>query len=118
MQINLTPACGIIMRMIVVITTVPTAADGELLAEKIVGTRLAGCVQLLPEITSFYIWEGTVKREPEHLLLIKTTADKWGDLREFIAENHSYAVPEIVAVDAANVSGAYKEWLEAAVKAS
>ena len=102
--------------MIVVFTTVPTAADGEKLAEKIVRAHIAGCVQLLPEMTSFYIWDGAVKREPEHLLLIKTTADRWEVLQRFIAENPSYTVPEIVAVDAANVSGPYKEWLEAAVR--
>ncbi|MBK9215361.1 MAG: divalent-cation tolerance protein CutA [Chloracidobacterium sp.] len=102
--------------MIVVITTVATSADGEMLAETIVEARLAACVQVLPQMTSFYIWDGAVQREPEHLLLIKTTADRWDALHRLITDNHSYSVPEIVAVDAANVSGPYREWLEAAVR--
>lgn len=104
--------------MIVVFTTVPSIEEGNLLAKKIVEARVAACVQVLPEMTSFYIWEGAVRRESEHLLLIKTTADKWDGLRSFITENHSYTVPEIVAVDAVNVSGPYREWLEAAVRPS
>ena len=97
--------------MIVVMTTVPNQEEGESLAERIVERRLAACVQVLPEMRSFYVWEGAVQSEPEHLLLIKTTAEKWDELCEFITTNHTYTVPEIVAVEAKRVSGPYREWL-------
>ena len=70
---------------------------------------------MLPAIKSFYVWEGAVQREPEHLLLIKTTSEKWDELCEFITGNHSYTVPEIVAVEAERVSGPYREWLGSVV---
>jgi periplasmic divalent cation tolerance protein len=101
--------------MLVVFTTVPDREEGEALARELVEKRLAACVQLLPELTSFYVWEGAVQREPEHLLLIKTTGEKWGSVREFLMENHSYTVPEIVAVETERVSGPYSEWLASVV---
>ena len=62
-------------------------------------------------MTSFYVWEGSVQREPERLLLIKTTEEKWEPLNEFLSRNHSYTVPEIVGVETDMVSGPYSEWL-------
>lgn len=101
--------------MIVVMTTVPNREEGESLAERIVERRLAACVQVMPEMRSFYVWEGAVQREPEHLLLIKTEAENWDMLREFITENHTYTVPEIVAVEAERVSGPYSEWIRSII---
>jgi periplasmic divalent cation tolerance protein len=60
---------------------------------------------------SVYVWEGEVQKEPEYLLLIKTLPEKWDELQRFIAENHTYEVPEIVAIDTAKVSESYEAWL-------
>jgi len=97
--------------MLIVLTTVSDAAAGEQLATKIIETRLAACVQVLPQMTSIYHWKGEIQRDPEHLLLIKTLPEKWDELREFISTNHGYEVPEIVAVAASEISGAYSKWL-------
>lgn len=98
--------------MIIVMTTVSTASDGEALAEAVVNAKLATCVQILPPMTSVYLWEGRLQKESEHLLLIKTVPEKWDELEAFITANHSYDVPEIVAIDAEKVSGPYRDWME------
>lgn len=98
--------------MILVLTTTPTPEEAEGLAGKLINERLAACVQIMPQMTSLYVWEGEVQREAEHLLLIKTLPEKWDALRDFIAANHSYSVPEIVAIEADNVSGPYLDWMK------
>lgn len=98
--------------MIVVLTTAPNTEEAESLAEKIVAARLAACVQVLPEMKSVYFWEGAVQNEPEHLLLIKTLPEKFDALEKFIQTNHSYSVPEIVALAAEKVSGTYLDWIK------
>lgn len=100
--------------MLIVLTTAPSD-EAEKLAEAIVTSGIAACVQVLPPMTSFYIWEGKLERESENLLLIKTLESRFGELEPFIIENHSYDVPEIVAVAADRVSDAYAAWLAAAV---
>ena len=67
-------------------------------------------MQILPQMTSVYFWEGKVQTEPEHLLLIKTLEEKFDELSEFIKRNHSYEVPEIVAIGADKVSEDYLRW--------
>lgn len=97
--------------MMIVLTSILNTDEAEALAEGIVTARLAACVQILPQMTSVYVWEGKLQKEPEHLLLIKTLPEKYDALHAFIIANHSYTVPEIVAINAAEVSEPYLSWL-------
>ncbi len=101
--------------MLIVLTTVPNPEEGEILAEKIVHAKLAACVQILPQMTSVYVWEGKVKRENEHLLLIKTLEEKYAELEKFLYANHSYDTPEIIAVSTEKISKSYLDWVTARV---
>ena len=98
--------------MLVVLTTTPNAEEAESLARKIVEARLAACVQVLPPMTSVYFWKGAVQKESEHLLLVKTLPEKFDELQKFIQTNHSYEVPEIVALSAERISESYLDWLK------
>ena len=92
-------------------TTTPNADEANSLAKQIVEQKLAACVQILPPMTSVYFWDGEVQTEFEHLLLIKTLEEKYEELERFINANHSYDVPEIVAVKSEAVSNGYLKWL-------
>ncbi len=97
--------------MLIVLTTTPNTEEAENLARKIVEAKLAACVQVLPQMKSFYFWEGEIQTDAEHLILIKTLEEKFDALKDFIQSNHSYDVPEIVALEAEKVSENYLEWM-------
>ncbi|HEV7644262.1 MAG TPA: divalent-cation tolerance protein CutA [Pyrinomonadaceae bacterium] len=101
--------------MLIVFTTTPNKDEAEALARKLVEQKLAGCVQIVPRITSIYQWEGKIQKDEEYLLLIKTLPEKFADLEAFIKANHSYTLPEIAAVNAENVSKEYLEWLKTSI---
>ncbi len=98
--------------MYFVLTTTPTAKEAEDLARKIIEVKLAACVQIVSQITSFYFWENEVKKDFEHLLLIKTLPEKFDRLKDFIQKNHSYDVPEIIALSSEKVSENYLNWMK------
>lgn len=98
--------------MLIVFTTAPNLVESEDLARKIVEAKLAACVQVLPQIKSFYFWENAVRADSENLLLIKTIAEKYSELETFIKSNHSYETPEIIAVSSENVADDYLKWME------
>lgn len=98
--------------MIIVFSTTPDRALANELADRLVNERLAACVQILPQMTSVYFWKGEVRRDEEHLLLIKTTAESYKELEKFIRANHTYDTPEIAAVNVEKVDPTYLEWLE------
>jgi periplasmic divalent cation tolerance protein len=93
-----------------------TAANGEeatRLAEMLVGAHLAACVQILPEMESVYRWQGKVERQPEILLLAKTTLGKFAELEREVRALHSYDTPEIIAIPIMAASTPYLQWLTA-----
>ncbi|MDQ3907061.1 MAG: divalent-cation tolerance protein CutA [Acidobacteriota bacterium] len=96
---------------VVVLLTAPNREEAARLAEMLVGARLAACVQILPEMESVYWWDGAVRREPEHLLIAKTTAGRFASLEREVRALHSYETPEIVALSVADASAPYLEWL-------
>ncbi len=97
--------------MLVILTTTPNIEEAENLAQKIVESKLAACVQILPQMKSVYFWDGKIQTDTEHLLLIKTLDEKFDELEQFIQANHSYDTPEIVALSAEKVSASYLNWM-------
>ena len=97
---------------IVVLTTAANDAEAESLARKIVEAKLAACVQILPPMRSVYYWNNAVQIDSEHLLLIKTLAEKFDELQSFIQSNHSYKTPEIIVLKTNSVAENYFEWMK------
>ncbi len=100
---------------VVVLMTASSREEAGRIAEMLIRERLAGCVQILPEIESIYRWQREVARESEVLLMAKTTRARFDELDRAVREIHSYETPEIVAVPVTAISGPYLEWLQAAV---
>jgi periplasmic divalent cation tolerance protein len=96
---------------IVVLITAPNREEAGRIAEMLVSTRLAACVQILPEIQSIYRWQGKVVREMEILLVGKTTRDQFEDLVGRVTALHSYETPEIIALPITAVAEPYLKWL-------
>lgn len=102
--------------MLIVLTTVPNMEEAENLAQKIIETKHAACVQILPPMTSVYYWENAMQKDSEVLMLIKTLPEKYAALETFIQENHSYEVPEIVALSTEKISESYLNWMKEALE--
>jgi len=103
---------------IVVLMTAGSREEAARLADMLVGSRLAACVQIMPEMESVFFWKDKVERQPETLLIIKTTETNFDELQREARALHSYETPEIVALPLTAASAPYLEWLTATVKAS
>lgn len=96
----------------IVLCTCPER-DSLHIAHNLVNRGVAACVNIVPKITSVYVWEGEVCEEKETLLVIKTSAAVIADLRDAIIDVHSYAVPEILVVETetSESHGDYLRWV-------
>ena len=94
-----------------ILCTVPSADVGDALAKKLVEARHAACVNRLGPIRSTYRWEETIHVDEEHQLLIKTTREAVDRVREMVAAEHPYDVPELIALDADVLTEPYASWL-------
>lgn len=98
-----------------VLLTAGSREEAARLAEMLVGSRLAACVQIMAEMESVYHWQGRIERAPEILLLAKTTPENFAELEREVRALHSYETPEIVALSLTDASAPYLEWLTANV---
>ncbi len=96
---------------VVVYVTSAKAEESETIARQLVEKRLAACVNIIPQIRSFYRWEGKVQDDPEFLLVIKTSRNLFPEVRAEVERLHSYHVPEVICVPIVEGSQNYLTWL-------
>lgn len=94
------------------LSTLPDRETAAAIASTLVEQRLAACVSLLPQITSFYEWQGRLEQAQEILLLIKTTKQNYQAVEAALRENHPYELPEILAVPVEQGLPGYLDWVE------
>jgi periplasmic divalent cation tolerance protein len=95
----------------VALTTCPDEGTARRIATALVDERLAACVNIVPDMTSVYRWEGVVETAPECLLLVKTRRERLEDLQRRLEELHPYDLPELVALPVEGGSSAYLTWV-------
>lgn len=105
-------------KLIVVISSLPTLDDAQVMARKLIERRLAACVQIGESIHSIYRWEGKICEEKEVLLFAKTVSDHWVEINNFIKIHHPYDLPEIIAYSLERYEEQYGKWVQAEVKSS
>lgn len=101
------------MSALVVFTNLPDRAAAEKLAETLVEQRVAACVNILGPCRSVYRWNGGLQKDDEHLMLIKTSRERYATLEAAIRAAHPYELPEIVAVPIERGLPAYLDWVAA-----
>lgn len=99
------------MPFLLVLSTVSTRAEGRKIAKALLKKRLAACVNISSPVESHYRWKGKIEKAGEFLLMIKTRRALFARLEREIRAQHSYSVPEIVALTLEKGSRRYLSWL-------
>ena len=97
---------------IVCFATASSSEEAERIARALVEGGAAPCVNVVPGIVSVYAWKGAISRDGEWLMIIKSRRDRFPLVRDIIEANHSYEVPEVIAVPLADLSRTYREYIE------
>jgi periplasmic divalent cation tolerance protein len=100
----------------IVLTTCGSQEEATKIAQHLVEQRLAACVNVIPEIKSVYRWQEKVESAQESLLVVKTTAEKFAQVRDAIRGLHSYELPECIAISIEDGSAEYLGWIKDSTK--
>jgi periplasmic divalent cation tolerance protein len=103
--------------VVIVLTTLPAAADAVAFARALVDEHLAACVSVGAEMQSVYRWQGSVEQDCERQIVVKTVRDMVGSLRTRMATLHPYEVPEFLVITAGDGGEAYLEWVRQSTRA-
>jgi periplasmic divalent cation tolerance protein len=98
---------------ILIFTNLPDSESALRLAQKLVESRCAACVNVLSGCTSVYHWQGVTETAEEVPVLIKTRSSLYEAVEQAIRAHHPYEVPEIIAVPVTQGLPAYLEWVGA-----
>ena len=83
---------------IVVLITAGSREEADQLSRGLVEEKLAFCVNSVPGVQSTYYWEDKLCVDAEFLLIAKTRRDRFEELEKWVRANHSYDVPEVIAL--------------------
>lgn len=97
--------------IILVITNLPDRDSARHMANALIETGAAACVNILAECNSVYRWQGKIESVSEVPLLIKTTRNAYSRLEAVICANHPYELPEIIAVSVDAGLPGYLQWV-------
>lgn len=98
---------------LLVLTTLPDQASAEALAQALVDTHLAACVNVLAPCRSFYHWQGAPEVADEVPLMIKTSEERYAAVEAAIFAQHPYDLPEVIALPIARGLPEYLVWVSA-----
>ena len=97
---------------IVVLVTTATEAEAQYIGDVLLRARQAACTNILSHVSSAYWWQGHIESAEEHLLVVKTMASCLDKLITLVKQNHSYSVPEIIAIPLAGGNPDYLNWID------
>ena len=97
---------------IVVFTTAGSKEEASKLSRGLVEEKLAYCVNTVPSIQSTYFWEDKLCVDEELLLVIKTQESKFTAVESWVRKNHSYEIPELIALSIVKGSADYLKCID------
>ena len=98
---------------VLVLTTVPSTELGESIGRALLDAGLVACVNVLPPMVSVYRWKGTVQRDTECQVVIKTVRARVDAVHAVVIEHHPYDLPEFLVLRVEGGDPAYLAWVAA-----
>lgn len=99
------------MKGLVILSMAASKKEAEKIKDALLKKRCAACVNIIAGAKSFFWWKGKIDSARETLLIIKTAGKNFGKCARPIRKNHSYEVPEIIALPIVDGDPAYLKWL-------
>lgn len=99
------------MSTTMVYVTAGSRAEAAKIGRTIVEERLAACANVVPEIASYYWWEGSVQEDSEASLLLKTREELVDKVISRVKELHSYDCPCVVSFPIAAGNTDFLNWI-------
>ncbi|MBI3600667.1 MAG: divalent-cation tolerance protein CutA [Nitrospinae bacterium] len=96
---------------VVIFITAGSIEEAEKIGKGLVEEKLAACANIIQPIKSIFFWEGKLCEEKEALMVVKSKPELFKPLMDYVKKNHSYKVPEIIAVPIIDGLPDYLTWV-------
>lgn len=97
--------------VVMIYATFPDRLAALALGRELVEQGLAGCINVLPAMTSIYVWKGETETTEEAVLIAKLAREGADRAVAYIVANHSYETPAVLVVPVVGGSSEYLSWV-------
>ena len=84
----------------------------ENISKSLVEKKMTACVNIYPAVLSIYRYNNEVVEDNEYLIHVKTTTDKFNEIRKIIERLHNYETPEIISLEILEGNEKYLKWIQ------
>jgi periplasmic divalent cation tolerance protein len=98
--------------LVIVQITTKDEAEARKLAVLLLEQKRAACINIIPVVSTLYRWQGKIENGTESLMIVKTKISLLRDIISLVKANHSYQVPEVIAMPIHGGNPEYLAWLE------
>ncbi len=99
------------MDMIYIFWACRDKEEAKKIIHRLLEERLIACASIFPEVVSIYRWEGKIEENLEVKVILKSVASHFESIQNYILEEGSYEVPEILQVDISDGNPRYLAWV-------
>ena len=96
---------------IVVLMTFSSSEEASRIATALVTECLVACVNLIPAVRSFFVWDNALQDAQEILGVAKTTLSQLDAVVSRVKSLHSYSVPEVIGLPILGGAEDYLKWV-------
>lgn len=86
--------------------------EARVIARQLVEGKHVACANIIPVVESIYLWKGKVETDQEVKVFFKTREEKFDVVKEFIRNNASYEVSEILKINIDDANEEYLQWIK------
>jgi periplasmic divalent cation tolerance protein len=89
--------------------------EARKIARHLLEKKLIACANIFP-VRSLFWWEGKIEECVEFVVIVKTKAEKFKELREEVKKIHSYSVPCICSFVVEEGLREFLDWIDKTVE--
>jgi periplasmic divalent cation tolerance protein len=99
-------------KAVLIYSTFPSPEAAETVGGALVDRALAACVNIMPGMTSVYMWQGQRHRDAETVMIIKTRAQIADTVVAEARRMHPYTNPAFIVLPVSGGSADFLRWIE------
>lgn len=101
---------------VVIFVTVESEEQAQRISDLLLQRKLVACANIIKNVKSFFWWQGKVDHSDEGMLVMKSREELLGEVVRLVRENHSYEVPEVVALPIIGGNPDYLRWIDESIQ--
>jgi periplasmic divalent cation tolerance protein len=108
--------CPPVGDVVVIYATFPDRETALVVGRNMVEQGIAGCVNVLPSMTSVYVWKGVTETSDEAVMIAKLAGEAAPRAVAHIVAHHPYETPAVLVIPVMGGSADYLTWVRAGTR--